>query len=141
MNRNWSLVFDDDLFKAVADMKDNTSRGVSILYKASKVLQRENLHVKQTLLGSFSSLCKVEAIPPTRKSFLYIFRYDSSIDQPPPGYDKFKSTTSIGQQIVFNSVGRSFTLPDSVPHHLRESEAPTSLYMSTKLYPQSAVKQ
>ena len=26
MNHNWSLVFDVDLFKAVADMKDNTSR-------------------------------------------------------------------------------------------------------------------
>ena len=39
-NRFWHLVFDDDLSKAVADMKDNASTDVSTLNKAAIILQK-----------------------------------------------------------------------------------------------------
>ena len=44
-NRFWHLVFDDDLSKAVADMKDNTSNDVSTLHKAAKILRKEYLNI------------------------------------------------------------------------------------------------
>ena len=39
-NRFWHLVFDDDLSKAVADMKDNASTDFSTLNKAAIILQK-----------------------------------------------------------------------------------------------------
>ena len=48
-NRYWHLVFDDDLSKSVADMKDNTSSEVSTLHKAAQILPKEYLNINHAL--------------------------------------------------------------------------------------------
>ena len=58
----------------------------------------------------------------------------SGIDQPPLGSDKSQVATSIGQQIIFNSVKRRSMNPDSIPRHLKERETPASLYLAMKLH-------
>jgi len=72
INRNWSLVFDDDLSKAMSDMKDSTSTEVTILHKAANILRRENILMKPDFTGSFSTSCEADSIPPTLRSFLYM---------------------------------------------------------------------
>ena len=108
-NRFWHLAFDDDLSKAVADMKDNTSTDVSTLHKAAIILQKEYLNI--SLVGSFSnpSVSKAESIQLTLKSFLHILLDGLCIDQPLPVSQKSKVITSIGQHIIFNSVERRST--------------------------------
>ena len=49
INRCWSLVFDDDLSKAIVDMKDNTSTEVTTLHKAAKIQCQEYLQMWQAL--------------------------------------------------------------------------------------------
>ena len=44
-NRYWHLVFNNDLSKAVADRKDNTSTEVSTLHKAAKIHWKEYLNI------------------------------------------------------------------------------------------------
>ena len=62
------------------------------------------------------------------------------IDQPPPGHEKSKIATSIGQQIIFNFVGRRSKKPDNVRRRIRDRETPASLYMAMKLYLQTGSK-
>ena len=136
-NRCWSLVFDDDLSKAIVDMKDNTSTEVFTLHKAAKILRRENLQMRQASTGSFSTSSEAESIPTTLRSFLYMLLDGPSIDQPSPGSKKSKVATSIGQQIIFNSVARRSKKRDSVPRHNRVRETPASLYMAMKIHLQT----
>ncbi len=137
MNRCWSLVFDDDLSQAIGDMKDNISTEVSTIHKAAKILRREYLQLKQSFAGSFSTSCEAVSIPPTLRSFLHMLLDGPGIDQPPPGSEKAKVATSIGQQIIYNSVGRRCKKPDSVPRHTRDRETPASLYLAMKVYLQT----
>ncbi len=137
INRCWSLVFDDDLSKAIVDMKDNTSSEVSTLHKAAKILRREYLKMRQAFTGSFSTSSEAESIPTTLRSFLYMLLDGPSIDQPSPGSKKSKVATSIGQQIIFNSVARRSKKHDSVPRHNRDRETPASLYMAMKVHLQT----
>ncbi|XP_014676237.1 PREDICTED: uncharacterized protein LOC106816189 [Priapulus caudatus] len=136
MNRCWSLVFEDDLSKAV-DMKDSTSTEVSILHKAAKILRRDYLHIRQVFTGSFPNACEAESIPPTLRTFLHMLLDGPCIDQPPPESENSKVATSIGQQIIFNSVGCRSKKPGSVPRHIRGRETPASLYMAMKVHLQS----
>ena len=78
-NRNWCLVFVEDLFIGVDYMIDNTSR--QVLHRADKIFYQDYFHVKLVFLGSFSSSCEAEPSPPTTKSFLHMFLDGSSIDQ------------------------------------------------------------
>ena len=137
INRVWSLVFDDDLSKAVADMKNNTSTNVSIIFKAAKILRQEYLPMKHAFTGSFSTSCEADSIPPMLRSFLHMLLDGSGIDQPPPGPEKSQAATSIGQQIIFNSVRCRSKKHGSVPRHIRERETPASLYLAMKLHQQS----
>lgn len=124
INRVWSLVFDNDLSKAVADMKNNTSTDVSIIFKAAKILRQEYLPMKHTFTGSFSTSCEAHSIPP-------------GIDQPHPASEKSQAAISIGQQIIFNSVRCRSKKHGSVPRHIRERETPASLDLAMKLHQQS----
>lgn len=137
VNRCWSLVFDNDLSKAVGDMKDNISSEVSILHKAAKILRRDYLKTGQEFKGSFSTTCEEEAIPTTLRTFLQMLLDGPGIDQPPPLSEKSKVVTSIGQQIVHNSVARRSNKPSSFSRHIRKRETPASIYMAMKLYLQS----
>ena len=137
INRVWSVVFDDDLSKAVANMKNNTSTDVSIIFKAAKILRQEYLPMKHAFTGAFSTSCEADSIPPMLRSFLHMLLDGSGIDQPPPGPEKFQAATSIGQQIIFNSVRCRSKKHGSVPHHVRERETPASLYLAMKLHQQS----
>ena len=136
-NRGWSLVFDDDLSKAVLDMKGNNSTDVSIIFKAAKILRKEYLNIQQDFTGSFATTSESSSIPPILKSFLHMLLDGSGIDQPAPGPDKSKVTASIGQQIIFNSVRRRSKNPGSVPRHIRERETPASLYVALKFHLQT----
>ena len=140
VSRCWSLVFDDDLSQAVVDMQDNISSEVSTLHKAAQILRREYLQKHQEFTGSFSTSSEAESIPTTLRSFLCMLLDGPSIDQPPPESKKSKVVTSIGQQIIFNSVGRRSKKHDSVPRHNRDKETPASLYMAMKLHLQTGRK-
>ena len=134
MNRGWSLVFDDDLSKVLTDMNENRSANVSIVLKAAKILLREYLPKRQTFTGSFSTFSETDSITPMLRSFLHMLLDGSGIDQPPLGSDKSPVATSIGQQIIFNSVKRRSMNPDSIPRHLKERETPASIYLAMKLH-------
>ena len=141
-NRFWHLVFDDDLSKAVADMKDNTSNDVSTLHKAAKILRKEYLNISHAFTGSFSNPSdnEDESLPPTLKSFLHMLLDGPGIDQPLPVSQMSKVITSIGQQIIFNSVERRSKKPGNIPRHIRDRETPAALYLAMKLYLKSGSK-
>ena len=103
-NHGWSLVFDDDLSKAVIDIKGNRSNDVSIILRAAKILRQEFLPMKQTFTGSFSTSNEADSIPPMLRSFLNMLLDGSGINRLPPGPQKSQAVASIGQQIIFNSV-------------------------------------
>ena len=138
INRGWSLVFDDDLSKAVQEMKNNTSTDVSIILKAARILRQEYLPIRQVFTGSFSTTCEADSIPPMMRSFLHMLLDGSGINHPPHPPEKSKVVTSIGQQIIFNSVRRRSKKPDSVPRHVKERETPAPLYLAMKLYLQTS---
>ncbi len=48
-----------------------------------------------------------------------------------------KGATSIGQQIIYNSVGHRCKKPESVPSHIGNRETPASLYMAMEVYLQT----
>ena len=137
MHRCWFLPFDDDLSKAVFSMKDNRSTDVSTILKAAKSLRQIYLQMKHAFTGSFSSSCEADSIPPMLRSFLHMLLDGSGIDQAPPGSEKSQVVTSIGQQIMFNSVRRRSKKPSSVPRHIKDRETPASLYLAMKLHLQT----
>ena len=122
--------------------KDNTSNDVSTLHKAAKILQKEYFNINHALTGSFSnpSHNKDESLPPSLKSFLHILSGGPNIDQPLPVSQKSKVITSIGQQIILNSVERRSTKPGSIPRHIRDRETPAELNFAMKLYLKSDSK-
>lgn len=137
VNRGWSFVFDDDLSKAVIDIKGNRSTDVSIILRAAKILRQEFLPMKQAFTGSFSTSSEADSIPPMLRSFLHMLLDGSGIDQPPPGPEKSQVAASIGQQIIFNSVRCRSKKPGSVPRHIKDRETPASLYLAMKLHLQT----
>ena len=96
--------------------------------------------MKQAFIGSFSSSCEADSIPPMLRSFLHMLLDGSGIDQPPPGPEKSQVATSIGQQIIFNSVRCRSKKTGFVPRHIKERETPASLYLSMKLHLQTGSK-
>ena len=138
-NRSWSLVFDEDLSDVISEMKDNTSTEVSILFKAAKILRKDCLRLKQTFTGSFSeSNSESVELPTTLSSFLHTLLEGSDILQEPS--NKSKIVTSIGHQIIYNSVGRKSSNPERIPRHIRDRETPSVIYMAMKLYLKSGSK-
>ena len=123
----WHLVFDDDLSKAVTDMKDNTSNDVSTLHKVAKILWKEYLNISHALTGSFSnpSDSEDESLPPTLKSFLHMLLNGSGIDKPLSVSQKSKVITSIWQQIILTmlsagpqNLGASHAISETETHQL-----------------------
>jgi hypothetical protein len=125
-NQVWSLVFDDDLSTLVRESQHNTSADdVLVILKAAKLLRAEYLPLKREFTGSFSDVCKIEAIPPMMRSFLQMLLDGSGLDQLPPEAKKAKVVASIGQQIIYNSVKRRSSKASSALRHGREKEMPS----------------
>ena len=135
-NRCWSLAFDEDLSKAVSDMKSNKSTIVSEIHKAAKILRHEFLLMKQSFSGSFSSNCEASSLPPMLRSFLHMLLDGSGINQSHPGPDQSRIVASIGQQIIYNSVKERSKDPDSIPRH-KEKGTPASIYLAMNLHPKT----
>ena len=123
-------------------MKDNTSNDVSTLHKAAKILRKEYLNISHAFTGSFSNPSdnEDESLPPTLKSFLHMLLDGPGIDQPLPVSQMSEVITSIGQQIILNSVERRSTKPGNIPRHIRDRETPAALYLAMKLYLKSGSK-
>ena len=47
---------------------------------------------------------------------------------------KSKIVTSIGHQIIYNSVERKSANPESIPRHIRDRETPDVIYITMKSY-------
>ena len=105
-DRGWSLVFDDDLSKAVLDMKGNRTTDVSIICEAAKYFVKNSsssAKIYRFLPTTFES---ISILPILIKVILHMLLDGSGIDQPPPGPDKPKPTASFGQHIIYKSVRR-----------------------------------
>lgn len=133
-NNSWSIVFDEDLSKAVCQMMNNVSENVNVLHKAAKILRQDFISTKQTFDGSFSSK---DSVPATLRAFMHMLLDGPGIDQPPPGSDRSKVATAIGEQIIYNTVRRRSKNLECVPRHSRDKETPSALYLAMKLYLQT----
>ena len=62
------------------------------------------------------------------------------IDKPLSVSQKSKVITSMGHEIIFNSVECRSTKPGSIPRRIRDRETPAALYLAMKLYLKSGSK-
>ena len=135
--RSWSLVYDKDLSSAVANMSAFTE--ASILHKAAKIIRKDCLQVRHLFTGSFSDQCdrETESLPFTLRSFLHILLNGSGTLEDPCSEQESntsKVVSSIGQQIIFNSVERRSGTLSRIPRHIRYRETPAVIYLAMKLY-------
>ena len=92
--------------------------------------------MENKFLGSFNK-AENESVPLALMSFLATLLQGPSIKDLQPEAEKTKITTSIAQEIMFNSVGRRSQKCESIPRHIKERETPASLYLAMKVFFQS----
>ena len=134
---SWDLVFDEDLSQALQEMKDPTSSDMRTLAQAVKILRRDMLDKRQMFSGSFTSTSEADSVVPFLRSFLHMLLDGPGIavDTPPASSEKIVS--SLAQTIMYNSVGKRSSNPQSVPRHPRERETPLSIMLAMKVHMQT----